>query len=107
MSWCKIKFLSESNIVDRAFALAFLAQQRDVAINSPKGFAIFSGWEFSDDDPQVSYYTLYFSPVAASSCSDLLASFSPIPCDKPDRTKQRFGLVYGDLEGSNSWDLLK
>ncbi|OLE54345.1 MAG: hypothetical protein AUG51_08735 [Acidobacteria bacterium 13_1_20CM_3_53_8] len=88
--------------------MAMAAQVRDVQLGSPAGFAIFSGTEYEDENTAALCY--YFSPVAATSCADILAPFSPIPCDVPDPDDPKivgFGLTYGTLQGSGSWDLLK
>ena len=104
MSWCKIVFpFPSEESVHLGFRITALAQQRDRDVGSPARFAVFSGPEFSEDE-STSTLVFYFSPVAASCCSDILALFSPSACDAPDPDALGFGLAYG---GPASWSLLK
>ena len=107
MSWQKLVFpFPSEESVHLAFRITALAQERDRQIGNPKGFAVFSGPEFSDDE-RTSTICYYFSPVAAANCADVLAPYSPVDCDKPDPEALGFSLAYGDLQGPSSWDLLK
>lgn len=106
MGWHKLVFpLLSSNPAQQAFTITALAQNIDEQAGNPKGFAIFSGWEFGEDNASTNS-VLYFSPVAASLCANAIAQ-PLIPCEKPDQNEEGFGLAYGDLQGPSSWDLLK
>jgi len=72
-----------------------------------KGFAIFNALESYRDDPQRSSQVYYFSPVAAQMCAEIIAPFSLAACDAPARNLENLSISYGDLMGSESWDLLK
>jgi hypothetical protein len=107
MPWLKVVFPFNEETVQIAFRLSQAAQARHDQAGSPRDFAIFSGPVFDDKDPSASYQAYYFSPVAAQVCGELLTPFSPIPCDKPNPDEFGFSLVFGTLQGLESWDLLK
>jgi hypothetical protein len=104
-SWVKISFLfptfpDDESIEDWIVALAI---KRDKELGDPPGFAIFDRMDSKGEEQTLVYY---FSPVAASACAGMLEPFLPVPCDKPVRTSE-LAIVYGDLVGTASWDLLK
>jgi hypothetical protein len=76
----------------------------DEKARHPEGFAIFTGWDFGEENTT---FVLYFSPVASPLCATALPRRSLTPCEKPDCDEQCLGLAYGSLQGSRSWDLLK
>src|SRR5437868_2533185 len=102
MSWHKVLLDSP----EPGLQLMELAKRVDEAAGHPTGFALFSGFEFDDEQTRVAYY---FSPVAASLCLPHLSQFQPIQCAKPEASKQLgsdfgVGLAYGP---ANAFDLLK
>lgn len=104
MTWSKLVFpLAGAEPIKLAFALTIAAQDIDNKAGNPDGFAIFSGWEFGEDNENTNH-VLYFSPVAANLCASALAPKFPEPCDPPNREALGFGLAYGPPQ---SWDLLK
>jgi hypothetical protein len=105
-SWHKLAFsLSAQEPVKVALDIARLAIEVDEKAGYPEGFAVFSGWDFGDDNASTSF-VLYFSPVASPLMRTALPLKSLMPCEKPDRDEQGLGLAYGSLQGSRSWDLL-
>jgi hypothetical protein len=93
MSWHRITFpFPDERALAIAFGLVAACGQRAEQQNV-RGFAIFNAPEFYEDDPQRSSQVYYFSPVAAQICADLIAPFSPMPCDKPDPNVFNFGLL--------------
>jgi hypothetical protein len=107
MSWHQLAFqLSGQEPVKVALDITLLAIEVDEKAGHPEGFAIFSGWDFGEDNASMSF-VLYFSPVASPLCATALPRRSLTPCEKPDPDEQWLGLAYGSLQGSRSWDLLK
>lgn len=101
MPWIKVIYRHPQDC-DVDVLLLALAERRDKELGNPSGFAVFDR-RLPDSDGEVFEY--YFSPVAASACAGMLASFLPELCDKPDPEGLR--IAYGDLLGTTSWDLLK
>ena len=101
-SWLKIVFPFPGETIDSW--LIALAEKRDKELGDPPGFAIFDCVGPGDQGQVLTYY---FSPVAASACVGMLETFLPVPCDKPDAKMPGLAVVYGDLVGTSSWDLLK
>ncbi len=105
--WHKLTFsLSGQEPVKVAVDISLLAFEVDEKAGYPEGFAIFSGWEFGEDNASTSF-VLYFSPVASPLCATALSPKSLTPCEKPDRDEHGLGLAYTRLQGWRSWDLLK
>ncbi|HEY0547056.1 MAG TPA: hypothetical protein VGC91_16885 [Pyrinomonadaceae bacterium] len=105
-SWRKLVFPFTSNEATQVgWGIVHLAEARHKELGSPANFAIFHSTEFSEDGRE-SFAVFYFSPVAAASFADILARYSAIPCDAPV-PHEMFGIAFGDLHGSESWDLLK
>lgn len=105
--WHKLTFsLSGQEPVKVAVDISLLAFEVDEKAGHPEGFAIFSGWEFGEDNASTSF-VLYFSPVASPLCATALSPKSLTPCEKPDRDEHGLGLAYTRLQGWRSWDLLK
>ena len=106
-SWHKLAFpLSAQEPVKVALDITRLAIEVDKKAGYPEGFAIFSGWDFGEDNASTSF-VLYFSPVASPLCATALPRKSLTPCEKPDRDEHGLGLAYTGLKGLRSWDLLK
>jgi hypothetical protein len=89
-----------------ALDIVQLALDIDEKAGHPEGFAIFSGWDFGDDNASTSF-VLYFSPVASPLCATALPAKSLTSCVRPDQDEQGLGLAYAGLQGLRSWDLLK
>jgi len=105
--WHKLMFpLSGQEPVKVAVDISVLAFEVDEKAGHPGGFAIFSGWDFGEDNASTSFVP-YFSPVASPLCAPVLSPKSLTPCEKPDRDEHGLGLAYTGLQGWRSWDLLK
>ena len=105
--WHKLTFpLSGQEPVKVAVDISLLAFEVDEKAGHPEGFAIFTGWDFGEDNASTSF-VLYFSPVASPLCATALSPKSLTPCEKPDRDEHGLGLAYTGLQGWRSWDLLK
>jgi hypothetical protein len=57
---------------------------------------------FCDTFP-VPQFSMYFSPVSAQYCSELISDYSGDPCEKPNASEVT--LLVGDRD--SAWDLLK
>jgi hypothetical protein len=105
--WHKLTFsLSGQEPVKVALDITRLALDIDLKAGHPEGFAIFSGWDFGEDNATTSF-VLYFSPVASPLLRTALPLKSLTPCEQPDRDEGWLGLAYSSVQGSRSWDLLK
>jgi hypothetical protein len=76
-SWYKVTFLQGEDPFGRPLHLTGLAEERDQAAGQLQGFAIFI------ENDENACPVLYFSPVAAAHCADLLVSWGANPCEPP------------------------
>lgn len=96
MSWYEVK-LSREQVVDgisekiqRDFEELFIKAEK------PPEMALFC------DTFTVPQFSMYFSPVSAKYCSELISGYSGDPCKKPDASEVI--LLVGDRD--SAWDLL-
>lgn len=99
-SWHKVSFdLDATMPVGDPLELTMKANEIFFANGNPEGFAVFSAFE---DEAQT--YMLYFSPVAAALCAELLTTHYARPCEKPGPVTPAFNIHVGEV---GAWDLLK
>lgn len=104
MPWYKIESLFTQEIYLRNVGIMETGKARSEESGKQRGFAICTSMKLSDD--KLSAHTaLYFSPVAALLCFDILESLGGELCPSPPSAKESGFTCCGDLE--NVQGLLK
>jgi len=97
--WHKIMFAEGDQSVWESWNVTKRAGQIHQASGLPREFAIFS--ELRDGARPV----LYFSPVAAELCAELISSFQGVACSLPTDPMPTFTMAYGNAE--EAWALVE
>lgn len=87
MQWHKIVFLSEILFTDNRIKFLDMVRELHQQAGCPKDFTIFS--EIRDNR-----FILYFSPIAAHHCTQMISSLQGEPCDLPLELMPSWGKEY-------------
>jgi hypothetical protein len=95
MSWHRILLPVTTNIDPNTVEVGKRAWECYEKENKPTGFAMFHATE-SGEDGQDEKFVIYLSPVAASLCSEVVAEYTPEPCEVPHYNEPNIAFVFGD-----------
>jgi hypothetical protein len=69
----------------------------------PEGFAMFHATEGPGNGDDEDHFVVYFSPVAAESCSEAVSDdYSLEPCQVPHHNEPNIAFVFGDPRVMNA-----
>jgi hypothetical protein len=89
MSWYQILFPEDTMPLDVQNALMHKLLAIYIGAGDPEGFATFT--EVRAD----ARYLMYFTPVAAEYCMELIASYGGVPCEQPKA--RRISMIWSIL----------
>lgn len=96
MSWNRIVLPLTMTICPETVQIGKLAQEVYQKENKPEGFAMFHATCGNGRDESEDKRIVYFSPVAASLCTEILEQYSGETCDVPARDEPNMAFVFGD-----------
>jgi hypothetical protein len=64
--------------------------------NEPEGFAMFHATEGPGRGDHEDHFIVYFSPVAATVCSEAVSDYTFEPCEVPYHNEPNIAFVFGD-----------
>jgi hypothetical protein len=97
MSWYEVKLSREQVVGGISEKIQSDFEEFFIKAGKPSEMALFC------DTFTVPQFSMYFSPVSAQYCSELISAYSGDACEKPDASEVT--LLVGDRK--SAWDLLE